>query len=178
MHRIPSLEVFRIESRNSTTKSKPFPNPLLSGVSARVILCKLAAFTARLESIGSPRYAQPATGGQKVRHHNFNHDVQDAVEEVKYLCSVIRQCGHKNLVDGSIQITFGELFDVSSLPMRIFFLMPHPHRRSMWIFPVNWSERYFAHGNTIISHSKVNCYSSIEMKGWLSPCWKMTDVFY
>lgn len=58
------------------------------------------------------RYARPATGGHKVRHHNFNHDVQDAVEEVKHLCRTIRQCGHKNSIDGSIQITFGELFDV------------------------------------------------------------------
>ena len=62
------------------------------------------------------RYARPATGGRKVRHHNFNHDVNDAVEEVKYLCDVIRQAGTKNPTDGTMEITFGELFDVLSFP--------------------------------------------------------------
>lgn len=53
------------------------------------------------------RYARPATGGRKVRHHNFNHDVNDAVGEVKYLCQTIQQCGQKNPIDGTSEITLG-----------------------------------------------------------------------
>lgn len=52
------------------------------------------------------------TGGRQVRHHNYNHDVNDAVQEVKDLCDIIRQSGQKNPINGKIQITFGQLFDV------------------------------------------------------------------
>ncbi|CAF0871925.1 unnamed protein product [Rotaria sordida] len=87
------------------------------------VLNRVAQFRDKVEALSKPApewtvsaedplYARPATGGRKVRHHNFNHDVNDAVEEVKYLCNVIRECGEKNPTDGSVQITFGQLFNL------------------------------------------------------------------
>lgn len=39
------------------------------------------------------------------------------MDEVKYLCNVIRECGENNSTHGTIEITFGQLFNVF-----VFFL--------------------------------------------------------
>ncbi|CAF1340564.1 unnamed protein product [Adineta steineri] len=131
-----------IEEREKTTtikKSPPVQKHLL-GVSQGGVSNRAAQFLEKAEALSKPaiewsitnedslyvnfftlliernktniRYARPATGGRKVRHHNFDHDVNDAIEEVKYLCNVIRQCGKKNPIDGTMEITFGQLFNI------------------------------------------------------------------
>ncbi|CAF4177147.1 unnamed protein product [Adineta steineri] len=103
-------------------KSSPIQKHLL-GASQGGVSDRAAQFLEKAEALSKPTiewsitnedslYARPATGGRKVRHHNFDHDVNDAIEEVKYLCNVIRQCGKKNPIDGTMEITFGQLFNI------------------------------------------------------------------